>query len=46
MPAVKKLERKPGVVVSEVKAKGPFVNYVSMFLPIFEQVSTLSKHIY
>ena len=25
---------------------GPFVNYVSMFLPIFDQVSTLSKHIY
>ena len=26
--------------------KGPFVNYVSMLLPIFDQVSTLSKHIY
>ena len=26
--------------------KGPFVNYVSIFLPIFNQVSTLSKHVY
>ena len=25
---------------------GPFVNYVSIFLPIFDQVSTLSKHVY
>ena len=29
-----------------ISVKGPFVNYVSMFLPIFDQVSTLSKHIY
>ena len=26
--------------------KGSFVNYVSTFLPIFDQVSTLSKHVY
>ena len=25
---------------------GPFVNYVSIFLPIFDQVSTLNKHVY
>ena len=29
-----------------ISVKGPFVNYVSMFLPIFDQVSTLSKHGY
>ena len=32
--------------ISRMFPKGPFVNYVSMFLPIFDQVSTLSKHIY
>ena len=26
--------------------KGPFVNYVIIFLPIFDQVSTLNKHVY
>ena len=29
-----------------ISGKGPFVNYVSIFLPIFDQVSTVSKHVY
>ena len=31
------------IAYSTIPGKGPFVNYVSMFLPIFDQVSTLSN---
>ena len=30
----------------DIRNKGPFVNYVSVFFPIFDQVSTLSKYVY